>query len=111
MTDTLQYLGFLGPEEKDSLLVSDVAVERFLQRSGIETRDRREIVQKIKELVRTCPAVDGPGDDTFVRVTGQLPEPVWIVVSGRIVRTVLSHAQFLEREGRDHGKRDPQGSD
>ena len=78
-----------------NLIVSSHAVERYRERSGDNKSTLESISKQIKALVSTCPAVQGKDNTNYVRVTGLGPEPIWFVVRGRAVRTVLTHSQYL----------------
>lgn len=81
--------------DPSSLVASSHAVERYRERSGTPTESYQTIVEKLKDLVRRCPRVEGERNTSYIRATGNGHDPIWVVVQGRVIRTVLSHRQYL----------------
>ena len=92
---------YLTPEQKSSLLVSGHAVVRYRQRSGDHISSPKRLVEKVKELVRTHPEVSDGESTSYIRVSGHGHDPIWIVVKGRVVITVLEHQQYLRKIERE----------
>jgi hypothetical protein len=82
--------------QASNLIVSYHAVERYRERSGDNKSDLGTVTKQIKTLVSTYPVVQGRDNTKYVRVTGLNLEPIWFVVRGRVVRTTLTHNQYLQ---------------
>lgn len=86
---------YLSQECKEALLVSDHAVIRYVQRSGESLNNRRKIVAQLKSLAGKYPIVKGDRGRTYIRITAGLNEAIWLVLQGRIIKTILTHRQYL----------------
>lgn len=82
-------------EPRHTPRVSSHAVERYRERAGDPTSTYAAVVEKIKEIARQCPIVEGVRDTRYIRATGSGHDPIWLVVRADTVRTVLTHNQYI----------------
>lgn len=94
---------YLPESVAETLLLSSHAVSRWRERAQDSTSSNETIQESLKQIARDCPATPGEKDVYYVRVS-MATETLWLVIKGRVIRTVLTHRQYLKniQTGRAH---------